>query len=107
MVQNLRVYFILYVITIKWIECVLVKTEHSSMSKRPRLRSRKILGSLLLAAKMKQQLNIANKFPGLAKSWHSFAYGRHLLPHATPWLWAWREGAQNWQKWTDILYRYG
>ena len=88
MVQNLRGYFILYVITIKWIECVLVKTEHSSMSKRPRLRSRRILGSLLLAAKMKQQLNIAKKVLRVGKNlasgclWVAFATPCHPMAMA-------------------------
>ena len=36
-VHNLRAYFILYVITIKWTMCVHEKIELSGMSQRPRL----------------------------------------------------------------------
>ena len=50
MVQNLRAYFILYVITIKCIKCMQGKIEVSCMLQRPRLISTKILGYLSLAA---------------------------------------------------------
>ena len=36
-VQNLRAYFILHVITIKWKMCVQEKIEFSSMPQRPKL----------------------------------------------------------------------
>jgi len=46
MIQNMRAYFMLYIITIKWIICVHGKIEFSSISQRPRLSSTKILGYL-------------------------------------------------------------
>ena len=55
MVQNMSAYFILYVITIKCIECMQEKIEFSRMLQRPRLISTKILGYLSLATKTKQQ----------------------------------------------------
>ena len=55
MVQNLRAYFMPYVITIKWMTCVQEKTELTSISQRPRLSSTKISGDLSLVAKIKQQ----------------------------------------------------
>ena len=54
-VQNLRAYFMLHVITIKWMMCVQEKIELSGTSKRPRLSSTKISGEPLLVAKKKQQ----------------------------------------------------
>ena len=53
MVQNLRAYFILYVITIKCIKCMQEKIEFSCMLKRPRLISTTILGDLSMATKIK------------------------------------------------------
>ena len=55
MVQNLRAYFILYVITIKCIKFVYQKVEVSCKLQRPRLISTKILGDLSLATMIKQQ----------------------------------------------------
>ena len=55
MVQNLRAYFILYVITIKCIKCMQEKIEFFCMLQRPRLISTKMLGDLSLATKIKQQ----------------------------------------------------
>ena len=55
MIQNLRAYFIFYVITIKCIKCMQDRNELSCMLQRPRLISSKILGCLSLAAKTKQQ----------------------------------------------------
>ena len=46
MVQHLRVYFILYDITIKWVKCVQENIELSSMSGRPTLSSIKVSGDL-------------------------------------------------------------
>ena len=37
MVQNLRAYFMLYIVTIKWKTCVQEKIELSRMSHRPSL----------------------------------------------------------------------
>ena len=54
MVQNLRAYFILYVITIKCIKCMQENIEFSSMLQRPRLISIKILGDLSLATMIQQ-----------------------------------------------------
>ena len=80
-VQNLRAYIILHVTIIKWTTCVQEETEISSMSQWPRLSSTKISGSLSLATKMKQQLKLFAKIPGVAKSWHPVAQGWHLPPH--------------------------
>ena len=55
MVQNMRAYFILYIITIKCIYCMQEKTEFSCMLQIPRLISKKVLGDLSLATKIKQQ----------------------------------------------------
>ena len=55
MVQNLRVYFILYIITIKWIMCVQENVELSGMLQRPSLSSTEISGDLPFAGKIKQQ----------------------------------------------------
>ena len=46
MVQNLRAYFMLHVITIKWMMCVQEKLELTVTSQRPRLSSTKISGDL-------------------------------------------------------------
>ena len=54
MVQSMRAYFILYVITIKCIKCMQEKIEFPCMLKRPRLTSTKILGDLSLATMIKQ-----------------------------------------------------
>ena len=70
MVQNLAAYLILYAITIKWIMCVQKKMEVSGLPQRPMLISTNILRNLSLATKTKQQHEIANKFSGVAKSWH-------------------------------------
>ena len=68
MVQNLRGYFIPYVITIKCIECMLEKIECSCMLQRPRL--------------------IKTKVEDLrgGKRMASCCPGGHLPPQATPWL---------------------
>ena len=55
MVQNLRAYFILYVITITCIKCMQDRIEFSNMLQRQRLISTKILGGLSLATKTTQQ----------------------------------------------------
>ena len=55
MVQNLRAYFMLYAVTIKWVMCVQEKIELTGTSKRPRLSSTKISGDLSFAVKKKQQ----------------------------------------------------
>ena len=57
MVQNMRAYFILNVITIKCINCMQEKTEFSCKLQRPTLISTKTLGDLSLATKIKQQKN--------------------------------------------------
>ena len=59
MVQNLRAYFIFYVITIKCIEHMQERIEFSCMLQRPRLISATILGDLSLATMIKQQQKIA------------------------------------------------
>ena len=69
-VQNLRAYIILYVITIKCINCMQEKAEFSCKLQRPMLISTKILGDLSLATKIKQQKQqqkIARKFSGGGK----------------------------------------
>ena len=55
MVQNMRAYFILYVITIKFVNYMQEKTEFSCKLQRPTLISTKVLGDLTLATKIKQQ----------------------------------------------------
>ena len=55
MIQNLRAYFMLHVITSKWMMCVQDKIEPTGMSQRPRLSSTKISGDLSIVAKIKQQ----------------------------------------------------
>ena len=55
MVQNLRAYFILYVVAIKCIEFMQEKIEFSCKLQRPRLIPTKILGELSLATKTKEQ----------------------------------------------------
>ena len=54
-VQSLRAYFILYVITMKFIKCVEEKIEFSCMLQRPRLISTEIVGHVSMATKIKQQ----------------------------------------------------
>ena len=54
-VQNLRAYFILHVITIKVAICVLEKIELFRMPERPRPSLQDILEDLSLARKIKQQ----------------------------------------------------
>ena len=61
MEQNLRAYFVLYAITIKWIMCVEKRINLSSMSQRPRLISSNISGDLCLTTKIKQQHKIAKR----------------------------------------------
>ena len=83
MLQNLRAYFILYAITIKWIMRVQERTELSSMShwsQRPTLNSTKNAGDLYIATKIKQQQKLqksplggktlANYFPGVVFATH-------------------------------------
>ena len=55
MVQNLRAYFIRYVVAINRIICVQEKSELSSMLQRLRLNSSKISGGPSLATEIKQQ----------------------------------------------------
>ena len=55
MVQNLRAYFMLHVITIKWMMCVQEKIAFAGILQRPRLSSTKISGDLSFVAKVKQQ----------------------------------------------------
>ena len=55
MVQNLRAYFILYVITIKCIKYMQEKIEFSCMLQRPWLITTKISGDLPLVTMIKQQ----------------------------------------------------
>ena len=55
MVQYMRAYFILYVVTIKCINCMQDKTEFSCVLQRPRLILTKILGGLSLATMINQQ----------------------------------------------------
>ena len=51
MIQILRAYFMLHVVTIKWMMCVQEKIE-----------------------------NIVRKFPGVTKTWHCVVEGWHLPP---------------------------
>ena len=55
MVQDLRAYSILYVITFKLIMCVQEKVELSGISQRPKSSLTEISADLSLAAKIKQQ----------------------------------------------------
>ena len=55
LVQNMRTYFIFYVITIKCMNCMQKKTEFSCKLQIPTLISTNILGDLSLATKIKQQ----------------------------------------------------
>ena len=55
MLQSLRRYFILFLITIKRIMGVQEKIGLSSVSQRPRLRSTKMAGDLSFAAKINEQ----------------------------------------------------
>ena len=54
--QNLRAYFILYVIAINWIIYVQEKIELSSILQRPKFDSTKISVHRFLAGRIKQQL---------------------------------------------------
>ena len=54
-VQNLRAYFILYVIAIKCVKCMQEKIEFSCMLQRPWLITTKISGDLPLVTMIKQQ----------------------------------------------------
>ena len=54
MVQNLRAYSILPVVTINWIMCMQENIELSSMSQRPRLSSSIISADLSLATTIMQ-----------------------------------------------------
>ena len=86
MVQNLRAYVILYVITIKCIECMQEKVEFSCMLQRPTLISTKILGVLSLATKIKQQkatIKNCKKILRGGKKMASCCPGGPLPPHAT------------------------
>ena len=84
MAQNLRAFFILYVIKIIWIIFIKEKIEFSNMSQRPRWSSTKFQDYLSLSAKIKQQQNIAKNFTGVAESWYPVVQGWHLPPHAPP-----------------------
>ena len=76
MAQNLRAFFILYVIKIKWIISIQENIEFSDMSQRPWWSSTKISGNLSFAAtKIKQQEILQKEFPGVIKSWHPVAQG--------------------------------
>ena len=68
MVQNMRAFFTLYVITIKCINCMQEKTEFSCKSQRKRLISTKILGDLSLATKIKQQKTTIKNCKKILKS---------------------------------------
>ena len=86
MVQNMRGYFILHVITIKCINCMQEKAEFSCKFQRPTLISTKILGDLSLATKIKQQkITIENCKQILrgGKKMVSCCPGGQLPPHAT------------------------
>ena len=86
MVQNMRAYFILCIITIKCINCIQEKTEFSCMLQRPSLISTKIL-DLSLATKIKQQktaIENCKENYRVAKRWHPVAQGSQLPHHATP-----------------------
>ena len=86
MVQNMRAYFILYVITNKSINCIKEKTEFSCMLQRPRLISTTMLGDLSLAKKIKHQKTTKDckKILRGGKKMISCCPGGHLPPHATP-----------------------
>ena len=55
MVQNMRAYFIICVITIKCINCIQEKTEFFYKLQRPTVISNKVLGDLSLATKIQQE----------------------------------------------------
>ena len=78
MVHNLRAYFKLHVITIRWMMCA-GKIELTGMSQIPRWSSTRISGDLYFLAKIKQQYEI--EVPRVAKSWHRVVQGWHLPPH--------------------------
>ena len=95
MVQNMRAYFTLHVITIKCINCMQEKTEFSCKLQRPTLISTKILGDLSSATKIKQQKTtmkngkkilgggkkMASCCPGVAAPCHPIATGQsYTLP---------------------------
>ena len=87
MVQNMRAYFILYVITIKCINCIQEKPEFSCQLRRPRLISTKILRVLSLATKIKQQKTTIKNCKKTLKGGKNMAPccpGGHLPPYATP-----------------------
>ena len=77
-IQNLRAYFILYVITIKWTMCLQEKIELSKMLQRPRLSCTKLRRSLLIY-KYKATIKNCKTFPWVAKSWCPVVQGWHLL----------------------------
>ena len=66
MAQNLRAYFIIYVITSKWTVRVDEKFDLPGMSQRPRLSSAKT-SDLSLAAKVNQQQKTAKNSEGSQK----------------------------------------
>ena len=88
MVQNMRAYFILHVITIQFINCMQEKTEFSCKLQRPTLISAKILGDLSFAAtKIKQQKTTIKNCKKILRGGKKMAFccpGGHLPPHAAP-----------------------
>ena len=89
-VQNLRAYFMLRVVTIKWMMCVQEKIELTGMSQRPRLSSAKISGEpLLRSCKDKATIKLQESSQGGKKlaSWCSgveFATPCHLMATGLP-----------------------
>ena len=75
MVQNLRAYFILYVITIKCIKCMQEKIEFSCMLQRLRLISNKFLEDLSFAA-----TNIKQQYKKLQENFQVWQKDDILLP---------------------------
>ena len=75
MVQDLKAYFILQVITIKWSIYVQEKTKPSSMSQKPRLSSTKISGDLL-----------GYKDKATTENFKTFCWGGKKLASCCPWV---------------------
>ena len=82
MVQNMRAYFILYVITIKFVKCVQTKIEYSSMLERPKLISIKIFGDLFLVTKINNVKRLQENSQGWQKDGILLPRGGicHIMP---------------------------
>ena len=86
MVQNLRAYFILYVITIKYIKCMQEKRSNFLACTKTKVDLSQNFRRSLIGYNDKAAIKIAGKFSGVTKGRHPVAQGWHLPPYTTPWL---------------------